>query len=167
LPVKYKIDIATNPVLLIPHEFNINFRSGFCRIDKIERHHLSYLTIKYLHISFVILSFTLFFLRGIWMLQSSPLLTRRWTKIFPHIIDTALLVSAIALAIQLSISPLAAPWLMTKIIALVVYIVLGTIAIKRGRTRKIRITAWVAAMLVFLYIVGVAMTHNPMPWQTL
>jgi uncharacterized membrane protein SirB2 len=128
---------------------------------------LSPLTIKYLHISFVSLSYILFFLRGVWMLRASPLLQQRWVRIVPHIVDTALLASAITLAIQLSISPLAAPWLMAKIIALLAYILLGTIAIKRGKTKNIRIVAWLAAQLVFFYIIGVAITHDPLPWQAL
>lgn len=101
------------------------------------------------------------------MLRSSPLLQQRWVKVLPHIIDTALLLSAIILAYQLSFSPLSAPWLMAKIIALLVYILLGMIAIKRGKTLKTRLTAWLAALLVFAYIVSVAMTHNPLPWQAL
>ena len=128
---------------------------------------MSPLTIKYLHISFVSLSYILFFLRGVWMLRASPLLQQRWVRIVPHIVDTALLASAITLAIQLSISPLAAPWLMAKIIALLAYILLGTIAIKRGKTKNIRIVAWLAAQLVFFYIIGVAITHDPLPWQAL
>ena len=125
------------------------------------------LTVKYLHIGFVFFSFILFFLRGIWMLRASPLLQQRWVKILPHVVDTALLLSAIALAIMLSISPLSSPWLMVKILALLVYILLGTIAIKRGKTRNIRIAAWLSAQLVFIYIVAVAITHNPLPWLTL
>jgi uncharacterized membrane protein SirB2 len=101
------------------------------------------------------------------MLRASPLLQQRWTKIVPHVVDTALLISAITLAIQLSISPFEAPWLMVKIIALLVYIFIGTIAIKRGKTLQIRLLAWLAAQLVFIYIVLVAIAHNPLPWQAL
>ena len=101
------------------------------------------------------------------MLRASPLLQHRLTKIVPHVVDTVLLASAIILAIQLSISPFDAPWLMAKIIALLIYILLGTIAIKRGRTLKIRLIAWLAAQLVFIYIVLVAIAHNPLPWQAL
>lgn len=128
---------------------------------------MSLLVIKTLHIIFVALSYCLFFLRGIWMLRASPLLQQRWAKIVPHVVDTALLVSAIMLAIQLSISPLDAPWLMVKIIALLIYILLGTFAIKRGKSLQIRLLAWLAAQLVFIYIVLVAITHNPLPWQAL
>lgn len=101
------------------------------------------------------------------MLRSSPMLQERWVKIAPHAVDTMLLASAITLAIQLGISPFSAPWLMTKIIALLLYISLGTIAIKRGKTRTIRLSAWIAAQGIFFYIVTVALTHNPQPWQAL
>jgi uncharacterized membrane protein SirB2 len=123
--------------------------------------------LKHLHITCVALSYSLFFLRGIWMLRDSSLLQQRWVKIAPHMVDTLLLASAISLAWQLGISPLAAPWLGAKIVALLFYIVIGAYALKRGRTKRIRLTAWLAAQLVFFYIVGVAVTHNPAPWQTL
>lgn len=128
---------------------------------------MNIIAIKYLHISCVLLSYSLFFVRGVWMLQDSPMLQRRWVKVMPHIVDSALLLSAVTLAILLSISPLSNAWLMAKIIALLLYIFLGTIAIKRGKTRVIRLAAWLGAQLVFIYIVTVALTHNPMPWQTL
>lgn len=128
---------------------------------------MSIISIKYLHIGCVLLSYAFFFLRGIWMLRASPMLQQRWVKITPHVVDSALLLSAIALAILYSISPLTTPWLMAKIVALLFYIFLGTIAIKRGKTRRIRLAAWLSAQLVFLYIVTVALTHNPLPWLAL
>ena len=128
---------------------------------------MSILIIKYFHIGSVLLSYILFFLRGAWMLRNAPVLQQRWVKVLPHIVDTALLLSAVTLAVQLSISPLSAPWLMAKIIALLLYIFLGTIAIKRGKTREIRVAAWLSAQLVFIYIVAVALSHNPLPWQAL
>lgn len=123
--------------------------------------------LKHIHITCVALSYSLFFLRGIWMLRDSSLLQQRWVKIAPHMVDTLLLASAIALAWQLGISPFSAPWLGAKIVALLFYIVIGAYALKRGRTKRIRLTAWLAAQLVFFYIVGVAVTHDPAPWQTL
>lgn len=125
------------------------------------------ITIKYIHISCVLISYTLFFLRGLWMLRASPLLQQRWVKVVPHIVDSVLLLSAVTLATLLSISPFSSPWLMAKIIALLLYILLGTLAIKRGRTLKIRLAAWLSAQMVFIYIVSVALTHNPMPWLAL
>lgn len=82
-------------------------------------------------------------------------------------VDAVLLISAVTLAVQLSVSPLSNPWLIAKIIALLVYITLGMIAIKRGKTRKIRIYAWLAAQFIFIYIVTVALSKNPMPWLSL
>lgn len=109
----------------------------------------------------------LFFVRGVWMLRDSSLLQQRWVKVAPHIVDTLLLASAIALAWQLGISPLEHPWLAGKIVALLLYIGIGTIALKRGKTKRIRLFAWLTAQVVFLYIVSVAVTHNPLPWQSL
>lgn len=101
------------------------------------------------------------------MLRDSPSLRQRWVKFAPHTVDTVLLASAIALAWQLGISPLSAPWLAAKIVALLLYIVIGAIALKYGRTRRIRLGAWLTAQLVFFYMLSVAVTHNPAPWQTL
>jgi uncharacterized membrane protein SirB2 len=123
--------------------------------------------LKHIHITCVALSYSLFFLRGIWMLRDSSLLQQRWVKVAPHMIDTLLLASAIALAWQLGISPFSAPWLGAKIVALLFYIVIGAYALKYGKTKHIRLLAWLAAQLAFFYIVGVAVTHNPAPWQTL
>ena len=117
--------------------------------------------IKILHISCAALSFCGFFIRGIWMIQQSPRLQQRWVKSFPHIIDTLLLGSAITLAIQWHFSPLEQPWLAAKIIALLLYIALGTVALKRGKTLKIRVIAWLLALLCFAYIVSVAISKSP------
>lgn len=123
--------------------------------------------LKYIHVTSVALSYSLFFARGIWMLRSSPLLQQRWVRVAPHAVDTILLTSAIALAWQLGYSPLEQPWLAAKIVALLLYILLGTIALKRGKTRRIRVLAWLMAQTTFIYIVCVAMTHDPAPWQAL
>jgi uncharacterized membrane protein SirB2 len=115
----------------------------------------------------VLLSYSLFFLRGLWVLRVSPIIHQRWVRIAPHIIDTVLLGSAITLAAQLGISPLTTPWLLAKIIALLLYIVLGSIALKRGKTRRLRLIAWLAAQAIFFYMVLTALAHDPMPWRAL
>jgi len=124
---------------------------------------LDHTIVKIVHVACVIGSYALFLTRGVWMLQDSPRLQQRWVRIAPHVVDTFLLASAIAMLIMMRQSPFAFDWLTAKLIALVVYIVLGTIALKRGRTRRMRITAWIAAQAVFLYIIGVAFTKNPLP----
>jgi uncharacterized membrane protein SirB2 len=123
--------------------------------------------LKYTHVTCVALSYSLFFVRGMWMLRESPALRQRWVRVAPHTIDSVLLTSAILLAWQLGYSPLEQSWLAAKIIALLVYIALGMVALKRGRTKHIRLTAWIAAQAVFLYIISVAVTHDPQPWQHL
>lgn len=124
-------------------------------------------TIKALHLSSVALSYSLFFMRGIWVLRASPVMQQRWVKIAPHIIDTVLLSSAITLAVMLGISPLTSNWLAAKIIALLLYIVLGSFALKRGKTQRAKLIYWLAAQAVFFYIVLTAWTHDPMPWRAL
>lgn len=121
-------------------------------------------TLKLIHISCVVISIHFFFLRGIWMMFDSPLLQARWVKIVPHVIDATLLFSALALAWQIKQYPFVHGWLTAKVFGLIAYIILGTIALKRGKTRQIRVLAWVAALLVFSFIVWVAATHNPAPF---
>ena len=124
---------------------------------------MDYLTLKTVHVSCVIASYTLFFIRGLWMIGESDLLQRRWVKIVPHVIDTALLASAIALAVTIRQYPFVAPWLTAKIVGLVAYIGLGMIALKRGRSKRMRVATWIAAQVVFFYIVAVALTKSAIP----
>jgi uncharacterized membrane protein SirB2 len=95
------------------------------------------------------------------MMQDSPRLQTKGVKIVPHVVDTLLLLSGIGLVVVLHYSVGSSPWLITKIVALIVYIVLGTIALKRGKTRGVRVGAFVAAVLVFGYIVAVAVNRSP------
>ena len=118
-------------------------------------------TLKMIHMGCAMLSLAGFTVRGLWMLADSPRLQHKWVKITPHIIDTLLLGSALVLAVQLHMSPTQHPWLLAKILALVVYIGLGTVALKRGKTKSVRGIAWVAALLVFSYILVVATTKSP------
>lgn len=117
-------------------------------------------TVKQIHLLTVVLSFVGFFIRGIWMMKESPMLQAKLVKILPHIIDTVFLVAGISLVVMGSYSVFDEPWLIAKIIGLVAYIVLGTIALKRGKTKKIRTIAWFAAMTVFAYIYFVAKTQS-------
>ena len=123
---------------------------------------MDYLTIKSIHMASVAASYVLFLVRGVWMIVESPLLTKTAVKIVPHAIDTVLLASAITLAVMSRQYPLESSWLTAKVIALVVYIGLGTVALKRGRSKRARVTAWIAAQLVFAYIVAVAITRDPL-----
>ena len=120
--------------------------------------------IKTIHVVCVVLSFSGFFLRGVWMMLESTLLQHRLVKIFPHVVDTLLLTSAIILAVQWRISPLEQSWLLAKIIALLVYILVGIVALRHGRSKKVRVLAWLFGLLTFLYIVAVANTKSVLGW---
>ena len=124
---------------------------------------MNYLLLKHLHMSCAALSGTIFLLRGLWMLQDSPQLGRRWVRTLPHLIDTVLLASAVTLAVWSAQYPLAQPWLTAKVCALLLYIVLGSVALKRGRSKGIRAAAFLAALATFAYIVAVALSKNPLP----
>lgn len=122
---------------------------------------MGFAALKTIHIGSVVLSYLLFFLRGIWMMQDAAVLKQRWIKILPHVIDTVLLTSAIALAITIHQNPLNDAWLTAKVTGLLFYIGLGMFALRFGKTRTIRIGAWIAAQCVFIYIVLVALTKSP------
>jgi uncharacterized membrane protein SirB2 len=120
--------------------------------------------LKHLHIVCVALSGAGFFIRGIWMIRESPRLHEKWVRVLPHIIDTTLLVSAILLALQIRQYPFRHAWLTAKVLALIAYIVIGAVGLKYGKTKKIRVTAWLVAMAIFLYIVLVALTRQLLPY---
>ena len=119
-----------------------------------------YYAIKHLHVTCVALSAAGFLLRGLWMMTGSPLLQHRLTRVLPHVIDSLLLLSAITLAVMIQQYPFAAGWVTAKVLGLLAYILLGTLALKRGRTMGIRITAFTAALLVYAWIVSVAFTKQ-------
>ena len=124
-------------------------------------------TVKTIHAAFVALSFTGFFIRGIWMLRDSTLLRQRWVRITPQVVDTVLLVSAIVLAVQLRYSPMEQPWLMAKIIALVIYIAVGLVALRFGTSKRVRLSAWLLGLFIFMYIVSVAFSKSALGWFAL
>jgi len=121
---------------------------------------MNYLAIKHIHITFAALSGGFFLLRGLWMLAGSPMLQRRWVKVVPHVVDTLLLTSALVMVFWSGQYPFVQPWLTAKVLALVAYIVLGTVALKRGKTQGTRAFALLAALAVFAYIVAVALTRD-------
>lgn len=116
--------------------------------------------IKSIHILTVLISINSFILRGIWMMKDSPRLQARWVRIVPHINDTVLLITGITLAFTIQQYPFVHGWLTAKIIALLTYIGLGMATIRHGRSKPQRIITWVAALLVFLYMIGVARTRQ-------
>jgi len=121
-----------------------------------------YPDIKWVHVCAVILSGTLFALRGAGVLAGA-----RWPMWAPlryltYTIDTVLLTAALMLVTILHQYPFVQGWLTAKVCLLVVYIVLGTFALKRARTRRAQAGFYVAALAVFLFIVSIARAHHPL-----
>jgi uncharacterized membrane protein SirB2 len=121
-----------------------------------------YPQIKGVHVAAVIASGMLFLLRGFavqlgakWAM-AAPL---RWLS---YSIDTVLLTAALMLVTILHQYPFVHGWLTAKIVLLIVYVALGSFALKRGRTRAVRIWCWAAALLVYLFIVSIARAHSPL-----
>jgi uncharacterized membrane protein SirB2 len=121
---------------------------------------MDYYAVKHVHLAAITASITLFVLRAGWMAWSPRRLAQRWVKVLPHLVDTVLLLSGVWLAFQLGSG--VRGWLPAKIVGLVVYIGLGMVALKRGRTRGVRVAAAVVAIVTFAWIVSVALTKSPL-----
>lgn len=124
---------------------------------------MDYAALLKIHLAAVGISLALFLLRGAWRLMDSPMNGKKWVKIVPHVNDSILLAAAIAMLIVAGLNPLEHGWLTAKIIALIAYIALGTIALKRGRTPLHRNLAFVGALAVFGYMVAVATSKQALP----
>lgn len=124
---------------------------------------MDYSLLRTLHVGTVHATLILFLLRGYWMVSDSPRLHDRWVKVVPHVNDTLLLSAAIAMLVVGGLNPIDHPWIMAKIGGLLAYIGLGTVALKRGRSKAARVQALVAALAVFGYLVAVAITKQVIP----
>ena len=120
-----------------------------------------YPELKWVHICMVGLSGIGFIVRGYWMLNNPSLLHRRLVRILPHVVDTVLLISGVWLVLLLGLSPLHQSWLLVKLLLLCVYIFLGMIALRRGRSKTSRIIAGLGAVLVFGVMLVTAITKLP------
>lgn len=120
-----------------------------------------YMALKHLHMTSAGLSIGLFVLRGIWMFADSPRLQSKFARIVPHVVDTVLLASAIGLMFVLHQYPFVHGWLTAKLFGLVLYIILGVIALKRGPTKTVRGLAFFAAVAVFVWIFMTARMRWP------
>jgi len=124
---------------------------------------LDYSVVKAAHIGSVLLSISGFAVRGVLMLADSPLIWHRVVRTLPHLVDTVLLVSGVWLAVLINQHPGNSGWLAAKLLALVAYIALGFIALRLGKTRRMRLAAFIASLLCFAYIATVAWFKDPLP----
>jgi uncharacterized membrane protein SirB2 len=121
-----------------------------------------YLVLRNVHIACAILTIMLFVLRGGLMLADSRWQQNVVLRHLPHAVDTVLLTTALMLTTVIHQFPFAVDWLTAKVVLLVAYIVLGSIALKRGRTKTVRVAAFVAALATVGYLVTVARAHHPL-----
>jgi uncharacterized membrane protein SirB2 len=120
-----------------------------------------YPQIKAVHIAAVMASGLLFLVRGASLHAGITWAMAAPARYLSYAIDTTLLAAALMLATMLHQYPFVHGWLTAKVLLLVVYIVLGTFALKRGSTKKIRIVCWMAALIVYAFIISVARAHSP------
>lgn len=121
-----------------------------------------YPQIKWVHIAAICASGSLFFLRGLALQFGAHWAMAAPLRYLSYAIDTVLLTAALMLSTILHQYPFVHAWLTVKVLLLVLYIVLGTFALKRGNTRRVRMICWIAASCVFLFIVTIARAHHPL-----
>ncbi len=124
-----------------------------------------YMIIKYFHMAFAAISITGFILRSVLTWMKHPVMQQKWIRIVPHINDTLLLVAAITLAVMIGQYPFVHGWLTAKVVALIIYILLGAMVIKQRGPTWFQGLAFVLAVATFAYIGWVAISHWPWPWQ--
>lgn len=121
-----------------------------------------YPQIRFVHIAAVLASGGLFFLRGLALHLGGQWAMAAPLRYLSYTIDTVLLTAALMLATILHQYPFVHGWLTVKVVLLVVYIVLGSYALKRGRTRAVRVGFWAAALVVFAFMISVARARQPL-----
>ena len=122
---------------------------------------MDYATLKLVHQAAVVLSISGFVVRGIAALAGAAWVRGRPARTLPHGVDTVLLLSAVAIAWLLRLNPIETPWLLAKIIGLLVYIGLGIVALRPGLPWRVRAVALVGAVLCFAQIAAMAITKSP------
>lgn len=120
-----------------------------------------YPEIKLVHIAAVLASGGLFFLRGLVLNLGGTWAMAAPLRYLSYTIDTVLLTAALMLATMLQQYPFVHGWLTAKVVLLIVYIVLGTYALKRAKTTRARVGFWLAALLVYAFIISIARAHHP------
>lgn len=120
-----------------------------------------YLILKHIHLTVIVISFLLFFVRGNLMMRESTLAKHKLFLIVPHIVNLILIATGISLAVVLQINPADQPWLAIKLVALVVYIALGILTFKHPKP-QVRKVLWLLALIVFAFIVSIAESKSPL-----
>lgn len=118
--------------------------------------------VRWAHIGLVLTSGSLFAARGLGVLLGAQWAMTPSVRRLSYTLDTALLSAALLLLYILDLNPFAVAWLGTKMALLLLYIVLGTFALKRARTPRMRLVFYIASLLCFAYMLTVARAHHPL-----
>lgn len=123
-----------------------------------------YFTLKSLHVSLALVSGALFALRAFWSVTGSSRLKHPWVRVLPHLIDTLLLAAGLALMVLSAQWPHQTPWLAAKLTALLAYIGVGRLAMRRAASVRTRALSACLALMIFLYMLGSAHRHSVLSW---
>jgi uncharacterized membrane protein SirB2 len=116
--------------------------------------------VKIIHVLCAVLTGISFFVRGVWMMHDDPRFQARLTRIFPHVVDTILLLTGVWMALYWQWQPVDHPWLLAKLLFLLLYIGFGLMAFRFATAREWRFVFWGLALLVLLHIYGFALSKN-------
>lgn len=123
-----------------------------------------YMFLKHLHLTTIAISVTLLVLRFMGSMLHARVMQQRWVKIVPHINDTILLLSGLGLIAVTGFYPFTpqSAWLTEKLLGVVIYILLGFVALREGKNKAIRIFALLGALGWIWLIAQMAMTKVPL-----
>ena len=116
-----------------------------------------------IHIATVVLTASGFVLRAFWMATGSPRLESLPSRVLPHVNDTVLFVTGVWLALRAAQYPFVHGWLTAKLIGLVIYIVLGALALRYAPTRALQYASLAGALIAIAYVAAVALTRSAWP----
>ena len=121
-----------------------------------------YMMIKHLHMTAVALSVFLFIIRFYWSLADSSMMQKKWVKITPHIVDTLLLATAIALCVLITQYPFVNDWLTQKVIGVVLYILAGLWVLKWAKSNLEKWLGFVGAIAIIGLVAKMAVSKQPL-----
>ena len=121
-----------------------------------------YEIVKHTHLTAIALSVILFILRYVLSAKQSPMLEKKWLKIMPHVVDTMLIASAATLCVLLEQYPFVDMWVTEKLMALVMYVLMVTLALKLGKNGSMRGIGLIGALSWIVYAGMVAVSKQPL-----
>ncbi len=120
-----------------------------------------YFALKHIHLTTIAISVLLLLFRFALTIKQSPMLQKKWLKILPHVNDSILLASAIALCFTIAQYPFVTPWLTEKVLGLILYIGLGLVALKIAKTNLVRFAAMAGALGTLVFMAKLAVFKQP------